>query len=1185
MIKKARPAAQPVDQTAAALIPVRPWLPMLLVAWLLGPSSALAGLVAEWRMDEAEWAGNPGEVTDSSGNGLHGTAVGQASVPTTMLAKVCNGGRFRGQGFNIPEPPWYINAQHRVEVGNDRRLSSLRRDQTNAQSLSGWFRPESLGGGRYALLHKGQTGDQEYLVEISNGRLQVAYWDRNQSDRVVTVNHTLQTGQWYFFGAAAEGSGANLALSLLLFDENAQLLGSNSQVFGQFFLGPGNQYDDRPHATDLRLGAIRFAASTHFFDGLLDEVRIHSSALDQAAFASLATQSRDCPATGGLVAEYLMEQASWSGAIGEVLDTGGNDFHGTAEGTTRTAATAPALSGNPGSCRYGLFDGEDSGIYLGSGLDFDFGNELTVMAWVRWSTNPALGTSFANIISAIDPADGGGDLGQFWLQHATVDGTNNRFFEFAVRNDSGTRRLVRSTTQPQPGIWYHLTGVYDGQRVRIFVNGQEEIGTGFANLSGLVSATHPGVQSFIGRWARTPGNARRFTGKIDEVRVFNKALDSSEINNWMNTRRPCEEQPLNHIRIEHSGAGLTCQAETITLRACADDACSEEYNDQLVLEFTSPSGSWTPGLLSFTGQASASLQVTEPGSVVLSALSNPAAPIRCFVGTTESCLMNWAEAGFVIELPDHVSATTAAGVIRAVRADDEGQVCTPAFGDVSRQVSLWSEYLNPTDGTVPVSVNGVTLAGSSPGTMLSLEFDSQGTASLSLVYPDAGRMNIRARYEGTGIEAGLVMTGQGRFVARPAQLLAAIDDNPEAESPDGPIFRAAGQPFTVRVGAVNAAGALTGNFGRESQPETATVSLVPELASPAGGHLAGLLGNLSAFGSGCPDFPIGTPGEACGEFQWHEVGSLRLLPTLSSGPYLGFEAVPGTTSVAVGRFIPSHFTIAGSNLINRANLSGCNSDFTYLGEALGVEFTLVARSTAGLTTRNYEGAYARMSGDQLNLTANPAPQILTAGISWDQGMGAASAMLRAVRGHAEDVIEPYAIGAAPVDSDGAGLQGSGVLGSSRLLFGRVVIDNAIGSELGPLDLPWRIEHRDNQTWQVNPADNCTRLDLSEHVLLRNGHGEEASGSESITLAGGGATAISTVDSVLTAVSGQGRFRLSASMSPGWVELLLGLDDDWPFLRDDLDANDEFVDNPSARATFGLFDGNPRRIMLREVMPR
>ena len=1185
MIKAARPARRPVNETAAAIIRVRPWLPVLLVAWLLGPSAALAGLVAEWRMDEAGWAGNPGEVIDSSGNGLHGTAVGEASVPTTVPAKVCNGGRFRGQGFNIPEPPWYINAQHRVEVGNDRRLSSLRRDQTNAQSLSGWFRPESLGGGRFTLLHKGQTGDQEYLVEISNGRLQVAYWDRNQSERVVTVNHTVQTGQWYFFGAAAEGSGANLSLSLMLFDENAQLLGSNTQIFGQFFLGPGNQYDDRPHAADLRLGAIRFGASTHFFDGLLDEVRIHSSALDQAAFASLATQSRDCPATGGLVAEYLMEQTSWSGAIGEVLDTGGNDFHGTAEGTTRTAATAPALSGNPGSCRYGIFDGEDSGIFLGSGLDFDFGSELTVMAWVRWSTDPALGTSFANIISAIDPADGGGDLGQFWLQHATVGGTNNRFFEFAVRNDSGARRLIRSTTEPQSGIWYHLTGVYDGERVRIFVNGQEETGTGFANLSGPVFATHPGVQSYIGRWARTPGNARRFTGKIDEVRVFDKALDSTEINDWMNTRRPCEEQALNHIRIEHSGAGLTCQAETITVRACADDACTQEYNDELVLEFTSPSGSWTPGLLSFTGQASASLQFTEPGSVVLGAVSSPAAPVRCFVGATESCLMNWAEAGFVIELPDHVSATTAAGVIRAVRADDEALACVPAFADVSRQVNLWSEYLNPSDGTVPVSLNGVTLAGSSPGTVLSLEFDSQGTASLSLVYPDAGRMNIRARFEGSGTESGLIMTGQGRFVARPAQLLVAIDNNPEAEFPDGPIFRAAGQPFTVRVGAVNAAGTLTGNFGRESPPETAAVSLDPQLASPAGGHLAGLLGDLNPFGSSCADFPLGTPGEACGEFQWHEVGSLRLLPTLSSGPYLGFETVPGITSAAVGRFVPSHFTVAGSSLINRANLGDCSSDFTYLGEALGVEFTLLARSTAGLTTRNYEGAYARMSGDQLNLTANPAPQTLTAGISWDQGMGAASAMLRAVRSQAEDVIEPYAISAAPVDGDGVGLQGSGVLGSTRLLFGRMVIDNAIGSEFGPLDLPWRIEYRDDQTWQVNTADNCTRLNLSEHVLLGNGLGEEASGSEPIALEGGGATSISTADSVLTAVSGQGRLRLSAPMSPGWVELLLGLDEDWPFLRDDLDANDEFVDNPSARATFGLFDGNSRRVMLREVMPR
>ena len=914
-------------------------------------------------------------------------------------------------------------------------------------------------------------------------------------------------------------------------------------------------------------------------------MRIHSSALDQAAFASLATQIRDCPATGGLVAEYLMEQASWSGTVGEVLDTGGNDFHGTAEGTTRTAATAPALSGNPGSCRYGIFDGEDSGIFLGSGLDFDFGNELTVMAWVRWSTDPALGTSFANIISAIDPADGGGDLGQFWLQHATVDGTNNRFFEFAVRNDSGARRLIRSTTEPQSGIWYHLTGVYDGQRVRIFVNGQEEIGTGFANLSGPVSATHPGVQSYIGRWAHTPGNARRFTGKIDEVRVFDTALDNSEINDWMNTRHPCEEQPLNHIRIEHSSAGLTCQAEIITLRACADEACSEEFNEEVTVEFTSPAGNWSPSSLSFTGQATVGLQVTEPGSVTLDAASNPAAPIRCFVGATESCTMEWAEAGFLIEAPDHVSATTANGVIRAVRSDDDAQACVPAFGDVSRQLDLWSQYVNPSDGLLGVSVNGSAIASASPGSAVTLDFDSAGAAPFTVSYPDVGQMRLHARYLGNEEEdAGLEMLGQGDFVVRPAGFAVEAVGNPEATSASGPVFRNAGQPFEIIVSALNVTGTVTPNFGREAPPEA--VTLDSELVAPVDGANPGLNGSLNAFGAPCSEH-IGAPGTACGsEFRFGEVGIIRLQPRLASGAYLGTANAVGDWSGNIGRFIPSHFHLSGATLTDRAMLDDCSDDFTYLGEWMAAEFSLLARSASDGLTVNYTGDFARLGSGQLGLAASPAPTFRDTTSIWDEGIGTIETSLRVVRNGPDGPYDPFELTVSPLDADGVTLVGANLIGSTRLLFGRMVIDNAIGSELGPLELPWRIEIWEDQTWRVNTLDNCTSLDSSDDLTIGNSHGDQAGRDEPIAVESGGATTtLLTTASQLQADQGRGYLHLSAPMAPGWVKALPTLENRWPFLQDDLNDDGSFSENPESSATWGLFDGSPNRILLREALPR
>lgn len=879
------------------------------------------------------------------------------------------------------------------------------------------------------------------------------------------------------------------------------------------------------------------------------------------------------------VLEILMEQQSWSGTPREVLDTSGRGLHGTAEGSTNTAVTSPALPGNPGTCRYGEFNGRDSGIFIGNEINYGFGNELTVMAWVRWGIDPSNAPAAnrrANIFTS-NATTGSGNNGQFWLQHSP----SNNAFEIAVRTNE-TRRALRGTTRPQQGQWYHVAGVWDGNasRLRIYVNGVQEANR---SLSGNSVAAASGNATHIGRWSR-PG-FHRFPGNIDDVRAFDRALDANEITTWMNSRRPCEAPPLDHIRIEHPGAGLSCQAETITVRACADADCSQLFADPVTVNFTSPAGNWSPSSLSFTGQAAVGLQVTQPGSVVLNAVSNPAAPVRCFVGAVESCAMDWAESGFLIEVPDHVSATTAAGRIRAVRSDDETQACVPAFGNVSRDVNLWSQFQNPIDGTQALSVNGVALAAVAPGSALTLAFDADGSAPLNVVYPDVGHMRLHARFEGSGDEQGLVMTGQGSFIARPAGFSLEAFDNPAAGTASGPVFRAAGQPFELVVSALNAAGNITPNFGREESPEGVMLEL--ELLAPAGGVNPGLSGSLNAFGLACIEHG-GQPGTACGsEFRFGEVGIMRLRPRLASGSYLGTADVVGDWSNNIGRFIPSHFALSGGTLIDRAALLGCDSDFTYLGERLDAEFTLLARSASDAPTANYTGDFARLGSGQLNLAAAPTPQIDSSAIEWQDGVGLASASLRVNRAQPDGPHEPFELRTAAVDADGVALVGATLIGTTRLLFGRMVIDNAIGSELGPLDLPWRVEVWENATWRVHGADNCTALGLDQQISLSNGHGALVSGADMIAVnAAGDMTSIDAGASELTAVGGRGHFRLAAPLAPGWVEVLLGLDNGWQFLRDDLrEPLGEYDDNPTARATWGLFDGNSNRILLREVIPR
>ena len=638
-----------------------------------------------------------------------------------------------------------------------------------------------------------------------------------------------------------------------------------------------------------------------------------------------------------------------------------------------------------------------------------------------------------------------------------------------------------------------------------------------------------------------------------------------------------------HIRLLHPGSGVTCAASEITVVACADANCNEQYTNPVTVNFTSPAGNWSPAATTFTGQTTVSLQVTTPGSVVLAASSDPGAPVRCFEGAIESCSMTWSSSGFLIDVPDHVAASSVSGSIRAVRADDESQACLPAFSNVSREIRLWSRFDNPSTGQASVIVNGTTLPHTEPGAATLLNFDSQGSAPLSLVYADVGSKRLQARFEGSGDEAGLVMLGAGEFIARPAGFVLQVSDNPAAGSAAGPVFKAAGQPFSMVVFALNAANQVTPNFGRETPAEGVVLS--QELIAPAIGENPSLTGAFSDFGSACAEHAA-APGTACGEFRFGEVGILRLQPRLQSGSYLGSGNAVGAWSEPIGRFVPDHFALSGASLIDRAAVPGCDSDFTYVGEALATEFSLLAQAASGTLTANYQGSFARLEESQLGLGATPSPEIEQPQIEWTAGIGQAVAMIRVDRHGPVAPIDPFVVTINPVDSDGVGLVGSGLIGESRLLFGRVVMDSAIGSELGPLDLPWRIEFWNNDTWQVNGSDQCTHFALADDISLRNGHGDEVVGTDSISVDGGGATTSVIVDqSALTADSGRGHFRLSAPLAPGWIELGPDLQTTWPYLRDDLNDNDSFIDNPSARATFGLFDGNSQRILLREIMPR
>ena len=75
--------------------------------------------------------------------------------------------------------------------------------------------------------------------------------------------------------------------------------------------------------------------------------------------------------------------------------------------------------------------------------------------------------------------------------------------------------------------WYHVAGTYDGDSVRVFINGVKQGAT--ALPFGMIQSLAYPIR--IGRLSdQTQGQTRYWAGQIDEVRVWDRALDTAEIN-------------------------------------------------------------------------------------------------------------------------------------------------------------------------------------------------------------------------------------------------------------------------------------------------------------------------------------------------------------------------------------------------------------------------------------------------------------------------------------------------------------------------------------------------------------------------------------------------------------------------------------------------------------------------------
>ncbi len=683
-----------------------------------------------------------------------------------------------------------------------------------------------------------------------------------------------------------------------------------------------------------------------------------------------------------LLAEYRMEDASW-GVLTDVAGYAGGPFNGSVTGTPgpTPAFASPALGSIPGSgtCGYASMPGPSAGggAFTISGLPVSTaaGDKTSVAFWMYW-----------------DGTDGVMPIG--WDKHDLL--LQGGSFGFSTADTD----IYGISSANLANGWHHVVAVFTNGSVssnQLYVDGVLKTLTQRLGAPNLGNAT-VGSTLQIGGW--TQDGLYRFSGRIDEVKIYKDALDQAAVTAIYGETHACVAA-VDHYELSLPSSGITCLPSTAIVTACADGSSPCTNPSALVsgrtAALTANAGTLGASTVTFnaSGVANTTLSypaasdgtaatVTLSGEQVTAINARKCCPDGANCVVANSCTTTFNTAGFIFSssvgggvatIGNQVAGTSSGTYyLRAVKTiDNSAHTCGAAFSG-AQTINFAYECNDPATcyASDLMSVNGgtaTTIARNnnlsvSAYTPVNMTFDVNGNAPFAFVYSDVGQVTLWAN---ATVNSAVLTKSSNAFVVRPggfvlSNIVRTSDSfaNPAAADASGARFIKAGEAFSATVTATTtpASGALTTrNYGQESVREGVklTTALVPSpdlSANPTLGGTFGTFANGVATGA---------------SFVWNEVGIITLTPSVLSGNYLGAGDTQGTTSGNVGRFIPDHFGVTGS-VVTRSDLQtteGQVTPFTYMGEPMKLSLAVTAYNMTEGATQNYKGGFAKLNASDL----------------------------------------------------------------------------------------------------------------------------------------------------------------------------------------------------------------------------
>lgn len=483
------------------------------------------GLVGYWTLDGSQTNWSTGQTSDLSGQGNTGQVVGLATSTTSTSGHL-------GQGFNFPGATnSYLNGG---------QSSTLSFDASPEFTLSVWVRgsPSQMSGAGIIARGTGGAGEQ-YTIDVAANVFR--FFTRNGAAGVngqinATVGPSLNS--WTLVTGTFSGSQGLQRLYL-----NGVLAGSAAVT---------NTLETAVHITSI--GARQSASGSYDlpFNGAIDDVRVYNRALSAGEVlqlyrsGSINTAHSNTANNNGLVSNWSFDGSQTNWATGQVFDSSDSANNGKLVAMSTTTSVVAGKLGQALS-----FNGSTQEVIVSAGATLG-SNSITECVWanIQSFTSGIFGNPSATGGIIFNTRDTGPELSPTLLVTDNAAGPQNLLF---IIDSNALAVGVRGATTINPNQWYFLCGVFTftgvgtfGGTWDVYVNGVKDDTTpNNFTLAGTASFPFTGTTWHIGN---APSWTERFNGKMDDLRIYTRALSSNEIVQLYHT---------GSANVAHSNVGST----------------------------------------------------------------------------------------------------------------------------------------------------------------------------------------------------------------------------------------------------------------------------------------------------------------------------------------------------------------------------------------------------------------------------------------------------------------------------------------------------------------------------------------------------------------------------------------------------------------------------------------------------